>query len=678
MPSYAYRKKRGINLARFHPVLDPLRPLLRFARNVFRRIGRIYKRWARNIAYSLGVLFHLSSSELNSFFHRLKNEPLRDLKFANRMRSAIPLNTALFWNIFSPQPLIIIFRNVDPSQFEQISKFTRDYRRRLRWVSACGFDSNGNLVWQNSGNKDIHISAAITTWPQLRNFVLQYFPRHDLVTINLEHAVPTVDELTILKFGAHNFYRDGLPGATTTGYTSGEHQIAGFDFSRTRENWEGSLRGNPDFGQQRIPRRTLVSIDAVNYFSHESISGTFLTSNIESDFESGLNEFIVGMNQAGRPLLCMPQISIALSKPTMPKLLPVHRQWLTNRKVTNAAGITKIIFVLPATSISGGIRVVMQIAQGLSDQGNDVEIWSLEGNPNWFDLSLNVKKFENYDDLGAALCHEDGFKVATWWETGNVVWEASINKGIPVNFVQEFETWFFPENLRIQAAVVASYRKEFAYIATGGYQQSELRDQNIDSTLIPVGYDSAIFSNQSLQRSPDTLLALGRSFFQKNFKMTLQAWRSIQEAKRPNLQLFGIEPSIATDSGISYVVRPDDNRVAQLYSTATCFVQTSYHEGFSLPLIEAMASGCPVITTNSHGNMDFCLPDVNCLLVEQDNPSELAEKILQLLSDESLQSKLSSNGLETAKKYSWDVLFVEYGKFFTGLKDELSKDQGKL
>jgi len=270
----------------------------------------------------------------------------------------------------------------------------------------------------------------------------------------------------------------------------------------------------------------------------------------------------------------------------------------------------------------------------------------------------------------------EAIKVATWWETDTVVWDGSINVGIPVNFIQEFETWFFPDNPRIQAAVVASYRHDFYYISTGSFQQKELLNQGLSSELIPVGYDSDVFKQRKVQRDTQTLLALGRSFFQKNFKLTLSAWRSLALPK-PKLQLFGIEPKIATDSGISYIFKPSDEEIALLYNTSTAFVQTSYHEGFSLPIIEAMASGTPVITTNSHGNMDFCKKNENCLLVDHDDPAELAAAIKTLFSDSSLQKRLRKAGLETAKKYTWDRLIPVYSTFFAQLSEQNSQREGQ-
>lgn len=65
--------------------------------------------------------------------------------------------------------------------------------------------------------------------------------------------------------------------------------------------------------------------------------------------------------------------------------------------------------------------------------------------------------------------------------------------------------------------------------------------------------------------------------------------------------------------GARYVERPSDEGVNELFNQATVFVQTSTHEGFCLPPLEAMATGGAVVCTDAHGNRDFCVDGENCL-----------------------------------------------------------------
>ncbi|MBI3951519.1 MAG: glycosyltransferase family 4 protein [Acidobacteria bacterium] len=88
-----------------------------------------------------------------------------------------------------------------------------------------------------------------------------------------------------------------------------------------------------------------------------------------------------------------------------------------------------------------------------------------------------------------------------------------------------------------------------------------------------------------------------------------------------------------------------------LYSGATAFVYPSIFEGFGLPVLEAMACGTPVITSNSSA-----LPEVvgdAGLMVDPYNEEALAKAILRVVDDAQLRARLSKQSLLQAAKFSW-------------------------
>jgi glycosyltransferase involved in cell wall biosynthesis len=82
------------------------------------------------------------------------------------------------------------------------------------------------------------------------------------------------------------------------------------------------------------------------------------------------------------------------------------------------------------------------------------------------------------------------------------------------------------------------------------------------------------------------------------------------------------------------------------------FVQTSTHEGFCLPALEAMATGCAVVCTDARGNRDFCQDGVNCLMPEP-NARAVACALRRALGDPELGRSLGRKGIETAADYAW-------------------------
>jgi glycosyltransferase involved in cell wall biosynthesis len=95
---------------------------------------------------------------------------------------------------------------------------------------------------------------------------------------------------------------------------------------------------------------------------------------------------------------------------------------------------------------------------------------------------------------------------------------------------------------------------------------------------------------------------------------------------------------------------PDDE-LALWYSSATVFAFPSRYEGFGLPLLEAMACGTPVVSSNASS-----LPEVvgdAGLLIDPSDVEGLASALRRLLEDESLRQALSAAGRERARSFSW-------------------------
>ncbi|MCC5646823.1 glycosyltransferase family 4 protein [Nostoc sp. CHAB 5824] len=95
-----------------------------------------------------------------------------------------------------------------------------------------------------------------------------------------------------------------------------------------------------------------------------------------------------------------------------------------------------------------------------------------------------------------------------------------------------------------------------------------------------------------------------------------------------------------------------DELVALFYSKADVFVYPSHYEGFGLPVLEAMTLGAPVVSANTSS-----IPEVTgdaAILVDPNNPVQLAEAILKVISDSQVREELISKGRERAKLFSWE------------------------
>jgi GT2 family glycosyltransferase len=347
--------------------------------------------------------------------------------------------------------------------------------------------------------------------------------------------------------------------------------------------------------------------------------------------------------------------------------------WFDNRNVRTPDGALRIVYVTEDTGVGGGHRDIFEHINRLRQRGHEVELFSLGTQPDWFELDAPVRTFSSYEELATALAPLEAIKVATWWATAKSVWRASVRRGVPVYFVQDIETSYYPGDPREQHRVLASYREEFTYMTISSWNQERLGELGLSSELIAPGIDLENFRRLDRRKRDDVLLAVGRSLPLKNLPLTIAAWERLEP--RPELWMFGIEPELGARHGARYFERPSDECVNELFNEATVFIQTSHHEGFCLPLLEAMAAGTPVVSTDAHGNRDFCRDGENCLIVEAD-PVSVSGALARLFGDPALRARLAEAGLATVHEYGWERRIDHLESFFLGL--ELLGDTRRL
>ncbi|HEV3228262.1 MAG TPA: glycosyltransferase [Solirubrobacteraceae bacterium] len=488
--------------------------------------------------------------------------------------------------------------------------------------------------------------------------------RDDVVLLNSDMEA-TPGWLACLQYAVRSTDTVGIAGAKLL-YPDGRIQFAGTVRNMGAPEWfDHRYRFQPaDWGPANVPGPVLATTGACMYIRREVLDAV---GEMDEGYPMAYEDvdYCLRAWRAGWRIVYFPAATLYHlesvtrgTEVTDRERASQRRFWerwgdfLDARPVRSETGALRVIYVTEGTGVGGGHRDVFEHLNRLSERGHDVALYTLDGPPDWFELRAPVRSFEDYDALVEALSREDAIKVATWWNTAVRVWEASVVRGIPVYLVQDIETSYYPEHPRARDHVLASYRPEFRYMTISGWNQERLGEMGLAAELIQPGVDLDTFHPLPEEaRREDLIVALGRSNPLKNLPLTLDAWRSLSEP-RPELCLFGIEPDLGREQGARYVLRPSDAEVNRLFNQATVFVQTSVHEGFCLPPLEAMAAGAAVVCTDAHGNRDFCLDGHNCLIPAADVRA-VRDAIARVLGDPDLRERLAVAGIETAREYSW-------------------------
>ena len=158
------------------------------------------------------------------------------------------------------------------------------------------------------------------------------------------------------------------------------------------------------------------------------------------------------------------------------------------------------------------------------------------------------------------------------------------------------------------------------------------------------------------------VLFVGRLEPRKNVPRLLEAYRHLRAAMpgAPPLVLAGA-PGWHSSALMAELRRApqvialgyvSDTDLPLLYAAATVFVYPSIYEGFGIPVLEALATGTPTITSG-RSSMPEVAGDA-ALLVDPEDPLELAAAMCRLLTDDAVRADLRRRGPIRARHFSWD------------------------
>lgn len=256
---------------------------------------------------------------------------------------------------------------------------------------------------------------------------------------------------------------------------------------------------------------------------------------------------------------------------------------------------------------------------------------------------------------------------------------------LPDHFLKYYKT-YFPKfaNIADHILTVSEYSKQDI---TKTYNISSEKITTVwngaSDVFSPISKDKKDSVRQQYANGKDYFLFVGALHPRKNLSRLIQAYTIFKEERQNNeteLVIVGADlwknssSDIDIPPSIKDVIRFTGhlslNDLSEVMGAAKAFVFVPYFEGFGIPLVEAMKAGVPIITGNKTS-----LPEVAseaALYCDPFDATDIAQKMHQLATDETLQADLIQKGLERSKLFSWDKTAKEVYEVLSNYRKERS------
>lgn len=184
---------------------------------------------------------------------------------------------------------------------------------------------------------------------------------------------------------------------------------------------------------------------------------------------------------------------------------------------------------------------------------------------------------------------------------------------------------------------------------------------------IPIGTDISNFSGNGEEQRLSRILFAQRLIPEKCPLLFCEVVKEVMdEYPKASVGIAG-EGFLQTEMEAFFAQHNLSNRVtfygklhqlelAKLYRTSYCYIHTADWEGWGMPMIESMAAGCPVVTTDTGCATEAVRHDETGLVTAVNDKEALVRETKRLFADSTLWERLVKNGREEAKEWSFDTL----------------------
>lgn len=214
-------------------------------------------------------------------------------------------------------------------------------------------------------------------------------------------------------------------------------------------------------------------------------------------------------------------------------------------------------------------------------------------------------------------------------------------------------------------------RGDIVKITVSRYWQDILRrDYGLESEVVYNGIDASKFESDLGNERKDFILFVGGMEGRKGLEFAIEALEYLHR-RGSHLKLIAIaKPGFrrietadwfhhliercGLTGSVEIVESVDDEEIVRLYKNALVFALPTRMEGWGLAIMEAMAAGCPVVTSPVGGVTELVKDGVNGLLVNVGDVKGIADAIERVAADDKLRDGLETQGRKTVGKFTWE------------------------
>lgn len=338
-------------------------------------------------------------------------------------------------------------------------------------------------------------------------------------------------------------------------------------------------------------------------------------------------------------------------------------------KAANKNDRLHVVYVMTHVGICGGSKIIFEHANHLTKHGARVSIVSHFPKPDWFPIIADYIQVPFTIELchGIPLCD---VIVATYWDHIQPCVEMGI---APVVYFEQGDAHLFDSgSLRPEIKRFVQTQYELPQFITTVSKRAGNFIQEVygrEAQVFHNALDEDIFNHYAEKYRPQKpyILMVGSENAKfKGISDIVKAHKIVREAGI-DIDLAWITQTTpsehAADADLVFV-NPPQEQIGALFRGASLYISGSHYESFCLPGLEAMACGCAVVTTRNDGVKEYAVDGYNAIFAEIENPQDLAQKIIEVLSNNTLLEHLRKNGLETANTYKWSNIIPSLYEYY--------------